>query len=145
MKKHLYSPVKSRLFQLLQNKQESPPAWTQEAYRPLCSKSARSWVPTLDGGKYLPWGTPSLGQEDTDLGVPLPWPGWGIYLGWGYLYWGTPILTWQGGTYLGWGGYLPWGIPSTSQGRYPPVQGRYPHPPAKVGTPHPPAKVGTPC
>ena len=61
-------------------KQESPPTWTQEAYRPqrnkysVCCPILGRGVPNLAGG-YLPWGTPSS------------WPGWG-YLSW----WGIPTL-----------------------------------------------------
>ena len=74
----------------------------QEAYRPPCSKcSEAGGVPTLVGG-YLPW-------------MRVPTLVGGTYLG------VTPILTWLGVTYLGWGGtylgvlhpdlaggYLPW-------------------------------------
>ena len=60
--------------------QESPPAWTQEAYCPACSKS-------LGGGGTYP------GQGSTHLS----W-GWGG---------GVPTLA-RRGTYLGQGGYLPW-------------------------------------
>ena len=73
-------------------KQESPPARSEEAYRPLCSKS-------LGGGGYLIW-----------LGGGVPTLASGGYLSqystWGYsiLPWGTPILIWPGG-------YLPWGTP----------------------------------
>ena len=89
-------------------KQESPPAWTQEAYRPPCSKcSEGGGVPTLDGGGYLPW---------TGKGY-LPWTGKGTYLwqegratylgqGRGTYLWlgGVPTLDRARGTYLGWGG-----------------------------------------
>ena len=117
--------------------QESPPAWTQEAYRPQCS---RSWK-----GTYLSWGVPTFSRGY------IPWPG-GTYLGlgvstlaWGYLpwLWGCPpwlwgYLPWPGGTYLGLGvstlawGYLPWlwgfppwpGVP-TFPWEYPPWPGGY--------------------
>ena len=91
------------------HKTQESPAWTQEAYRPLCRKCSG-------------WGGPTLGYP-----FPMSWPG-GTHLSWlkGYLPWGTPpphpdlaggtylevppVLTWLGGTYLGrWGGYLPWG------------------------------------
>ena len=77
-------------------KQESPPAWTQEAYRPPCSKS-------LAGG-YLPWGTlfpPTWpGRGVPTLRYPLPRPD---------LAWGVPTL-----------GYPPSG---PGKGTYPPPPG----------------------
>ena len=88
-------------------KQESPPAWTQEAYRPPCSKSLAG-----GGGGYLPWGTPPLLCPDLAEGY-LPWPGVPTLeycsppwpgRGGGVTYLGvppSPILTWLAGTYLG--------------------------------------------
>ena len=83
-------------------------------------------VPTLAGGRgNLPWGTPrpdlargvpTLARGVPTLGYPpiLTWLG-GTYLGWGVPTLGyPPILTWLEGTYLGQVGYLP------GQGRYPP-------------------------
>ena len=46
-------------------KQERPPAWTQEAYRPLCSKYSLccpNWVPPR-GGTGPPQGTPQGGTR----------------------------------------------------------------------------------
>ena len=58
----------------LQNKPESPPAWTQEAYRPqrikysICyPRWGTSPRPGLTGGGYPRWGTPSQ-----------VWWGWGL-------------------------------------------------------------------
>ena len=51
-------------------KQESPPAWTQEAYRPPCSKYSLycpNWVPNLAG--YPP-------SQGTPLGRVPPRPGY---------------------------------------------------------------------
>ena len=81
-------------------KQESPPAWTQEAYRPprgkhtlCCSGGGRGG--TYSGGGYLPW-----------LG--------GTYPGGGYLPW------WGGGTYPRWEGTYPrWGVPTLGGGYLP--------------------------
>ena len=76
-------------------KQESPPAWTQEAYRPLCreySFCCPNWVPpplvlTWPGGGTLP-------------GYPPSWPG-GYpargYPGGGVPYLGTPPPDLAGG------------------------------------------------
>ena len=81
--------------------QESPPAWTQEAYRPprSCSKCL-----LFQGGYYgyppyldLGWGTPPAGPG---MGYPptQTWDGVPPYLdlGWGTPYldlrWGTPLL-----------------------------------------------------
>ena len=82
----------------LWNKRESPPAWTQEAYRPPCSKSlwGGGGVPTL-AGVYLPW-----------PGGYLPWVGGTLAGGGGY-------PPWLGGIHLGrgvdirtnWNYYLP--------------------------------------
>ena len=98
--------------------QDSPPAWTQEAYRPQrISYSIRFPIrggggrsPTLAegylhwlGGGYLPWDT------------PLSWPGQGgTYLGWGVPTLGYIPSSWpdQGCTYLG------QGVPTLG---YPPV------------------------
>ena len=105
------------------NQQESPPAWTQEAYQPQCNKHSIC-CPIL-GSTYLGQGAPTLGYPPPDLagggtycGRYLPWPG-GTYLGWGvptlaggYLPWGTPILTCPGG-------YLPWGSPIWTWPGYP--------------------------
>ena len=87
----------------VQMKQESPPAWTQEAYRPPCieySFCCPTWVPPphpdLAGG--VPWsGTPWAGYPPI-----LTWPGGVPDQGTppgqatpqaGY----PPILTWPGG------------------------------------------------
>ena len=80
------------------SKQESPPAWTQEAYRPPCSKYSiccPNWVPPLAG--YPP------------PGYPLSWPGWGG--------------TWPGYPPAGYPlpGYLPARVPPLAgPGRVPP-------------------------
>ena len=98
--------------------QESPPAWTQEAYRPPCSKS-------LAGGRgYLPWpGGTYLGRGD------LPWPG-GTYLGQG-------DLPWPGGTYLG-RGCLSWlGLPTLAGRGVPTMAGLPPPPPPHKLLPSP--------
>ena len=88
-------------------KQESPPAWTQEAYCPPCiehSFCCPNWVPPQQG-------------------TPLSWPGWGELP-----YLGTP----QQSTPLA--GYLPW--QGTPPGRVPPQAG-YPPPagPGRVPPP----------
>ena len=89
---------------------ESPPAWTQEAYRPLCSEycfCCPNWVPpvlTWCGGDTLLGGVPYLGtpwQGTPDRVPPCPDLAWGGTLP-GYPPWqGTPsrvppILTWLG-------------------------------------------------
>ena len=103
-----------------QEKQESPPAWTQEAYRPPCSEYSfrcSTWVP------------------------PPSWPGQGGYLTRvpprpGY----PPILTWLGG-YLTrvpplWPGYPPQpGYPFSRVPPHPDLAGGVPDqgtPPARV-------------
>ena len=53
-------------------KHESTPAWTQEAYCPLCSKYALCCP--IPGGYPIPGGAPSLARG-THLGVPPSWPG----------------------------------------------------------------------
>ena len=86
-----------------QIKQESPPAWTQDGYRPRRIKYAIC---------YLRWGTPP--SRGTPLpGVPTP-----SQVSWGYLRWGTP----QQGYPLARSdrGYLRWGAP---QKGYTPQQG----------------------
>ena len=69
--------------------QESPPAWTQEAYRLPCSKSWGGGTYLGRAGGYPPWpgGVPTL------AGGYLPWPG------------GTPPC--PVGTHLGWDGVPP--------------------------------------
>ena len=133
-------------------KQESPPAWTQEAYRPPCSEYSfccPTRVPPPPGGVWEPpltWvpprgvvpdpGTPPGG---TWLGYPPQGGTWPGYPPGGP---GTP----RGGTWLGYppggyltrvppGGYLTWVPPWGS--RYPP--GGVPDP----GTP-PEGVLGTP-
>ena len=107
-------------------KQESPPAWTQEAYhlpsKCLGGRGYLAWigggVPILDGG-----GVPTLDGGYPSWGIPYPdlaW-GWGTYLAQGGVptldrgkgtYHGIPSSC-RGGTYLEMGeGYLPWGTPS---------------------------------
>ena len=96
-------------------RQESPPAWTQEAYCPPCSKYSLccpNWVP------------------------PPSWPGRGGTLLGGYLTWVAParvppILTWPGGTWLG-----------TPQPGYPPPG--YPTPPTRVPPDQRTSHQGTP-
>ena len=105
--------------------------WTQEAYRPPCSRSlgeggsylgqgAGGTYLSQGGGTYLRWYAPILtwlGRVPTLVGgtylgvPPLSWPGWGVpTLGY------PPDLARD--TYLGvppsWPGlrgYLPWGTP----------------------------------
>ena len=80
-------------------KQESPPAWTQEAHRPPCSECSLCWSvswrkgvphPVLDGGRG---GTPSSPGLGGTLGYPRPDLGGGTPLSAG---WGTPILILDG-------------------------------------------------
>ena len=90
---HLLQLDKLKIWENLNiySQQESPPAWTQEAYPPPRSKSSnREGVPTL----WCP-------HPDLPGGY-LPWPGRVPTLDRGYLPWGTPPP------------------PFTSQGRYPP-------------------------
>ena len=126
-------------------KQESPPAWAQEAYRPQRIKYSMLSYPG-DRGGYLPWqgvgtlgyplpprpdlagggGVPTLaGREAGTLGYPFPHPE--LAGGVGILGYPSPILTWLG-RYLHWPGgrYLRvpttswpgWGYLSWSGGRY---------------------------
>ena len=97
-------------------KQDSPPAWTQEAYRPLRGKHMLCY-PRWGGGTY-------------------PGGGGGTYPGGGrgYLPWwggGVPTLVGGRGTYPG------GGVPTLVGGGY------LPHPDLRVGTP-PDLRVGTP-
>ena len=91
-----------KLFSTLAWKQESPPAWTQEAYCLLHSKHTPC---CSGGGGYLPWwgeGVPTL------VGGYLPW--------WGGTYQGRYLPTWEGR-------YPPTqnvGTPHP-EGRYPPI------------------------
>ena len=60
-------------FSRKQVQQESPPAWTQEAYRPPCSEYSfccPTWVPPPGG--YLDLGTPWGGLGTPPGGVPRP-------------------------------------------------------------------------
>ena len=91
-------------------KQGSPPAWTQEAYRPPLIKY--SMCCPVRGGGGIPWaGTPLAGVTPFQTwlggvlwagppgwGTPLSWPGWGGTPWWAPPGYGTPILTWPGGT-----------------------------------------------
>ena len=64
------------LFGDIQNKQESPPAWTQEAYRPRHIKYSICYP--VRGGVHPPVEvTPTIGVTPSQV--------W-----WGYLRWGTP-------------------------------------------------------
>ena len=104
-------------------KQESPPAWTQEAYRPPCSEYSfccPTWVPPRGGGGYLtgvPPRVPRSPRGGTWLGYP-PGGTWPRYPPGGVP--GPP----QGGTWPGtpggvpgpprgctWPGYPPGGVP----------------------------------
>ena len=144
-----------------QKKRESPPAWTQDPYRPPCSKSFGG-VPTLARGiLHLAQAVPTLAQGY------LPWHG-GIYLGWGYPSWLWDTPPWPGGTYLGSGvptlawGYLPWpggttlagvpilgrGIPNLANGYLPWPGGNLPwlEVPTLAGMGYPPGCEQTdPC
>ena len=93
--------------------QESPPAWTQEAYRPPCSDYSfccPNWVPPhpdLAGGVpcqggYPTWVPPILAWGDPARGYPI---------------WVPPILTWPGGTLPG--GYPNWVPPILTQPSWP--------------------------
>ena len=69
----------------LHQQQESPSAWTQEAYRPARSKYmlwCSGWGVTLPGGTPC-WRGRTPGRGHILLGYP-PSPGWGGDLGWGY-------------------------------------------------------------
>ena len=108
--------------QLWNAKQESPPAWTQEAYRPprskylLCCSDSWGYLPWLGGGgdTYAEWGLPTLaGGYLPWIGGYLPWPGRG-YLRWmggvplGWKLGPIPPISWKVGTLLvGWYGYPP--------------------------------------
>ena len=120
------------------NQQESPPAWTQEAYRPSCSKcSLCRW----GGGGYpiqLWWGGYPI---QSWLGSIPSRPGWGGYP--------TPSSH-GGGRYPGtpWPGLDGGGVPHPVMG-YPPhhldLAGGYPHHPDLArGTPGtlPPSRPG---
>ena len=96
--------------------QESPPAWTQEAYRPPRSKytlCCSSWgYLHLNQGPILEWGTPKswpgMGYLPSwpEMRYPQSWPEMGVPtcpdLGWGTPFWPemgySPMLTWDGGT-----------------------------------------------
>ena len=106
--------------------QESPPAWTQEAYRPwrikysiCCPIPAGGGVPHLWTGEGVPRGIPTLayqvlhllsypgggrGTPSLDRGRGTPWLGWGRGPSWpGTSHWGTPSK-WHGtsGSIIGW-------------------------------------------
>ena len=70
--------------------QESPPAWTQEAHRPLCSKYSL-WCPIPGSTPSLLGGTPSLLVGTPSLtwhrGTPSLTPRKGL----GTSHWGTPL------------------------------------------------------
>ena len=68
------------------NKQERPPAWTQEAYRPPYIKYSIC-CPILGGGTPSLTGVPHLWLGRGYL-IPHPWPGY------------SPILTWLGYPHL---------------------------------------------
>ena len=108
--------------------QESPPAWTQEAYRPPCSEYSfccPTRVPSLPPGGVPDLGTPWGGVPDLvtppggvpDLGTP-PGGSWPGYPPGGYLTWVPP----RGGTWPGYpqGGYLTWVPPGGTWPGYPP-------------------------
>ena len=99
----------------INNKQESPPAWTQEAYRPPCSKCSLCWwgrgYPIQSRGGY-----PIQSWWGGTLGTPTIQNWLGKY----------PIQSWWGGGYPGYPppsrpgmGHPPpsdlgWGIPPPS-------------------------------
>ena len=107
-------------------KQDSPPAWTQEAYRPPGGKHTL-FYPRWGGGTYPGGRVPTL-VGGTYSGRGGTYPGGGVpTLVGGY-------LPWLGGTYPRWGvPTLGGGVPTLGRGYLP-----------MVGTPFPPAKVGTP-
>ena len=91
------------------HQQESPPAWMQEAYRPLCSKYSLccpNWVPPLGGvpGQVPPPGGSGYPRGGTQSGTP---PG-GTRSG--------QVRYPPGGS-----GYPPWG--GTRSGQVPPPRG----------------------
>ena len=128
---------KSRTCQILQ-KQQSPPAWTQEAYRLWCIKYYWGGVPPpivvppqpgpVRG--YPRWGTPPSGTPlarsdrrysrwGTPMGYPLArsdrgYPRWGNPIGYPSQVWGVPKV-----------GYPPLGYPQPGLRGYP-----------RWGTPH---------
>ena len=103
--KYVMKPEKSK-------QQKSPPAWTQETYRPLLIKYSICWP--IGGGEV---------PHPLDRGYPLPgWenpvPGWGYPTsGWG----GTPSLA-EVPTIGTWAGYPPdlAGVPPTDLTMVPP-------------------------
>ena len=96
--------------------QDSPPVWTQETYRPPCSKFFGGGFLPWPGGTYLGWGIPTLARGTYLSWGYLPWVG-------GYLPWPVGYLPWLGGTYLGWGApTLARGVP-TLAGRHLPWPG----------------------
>ena len=132
-------------FQKNVSKQESPPVWTQEAYRPPHSCSKCLLFQGAGGTPDLGWGTPPTWTWD---GVPPTWtwdgvppppgPGMGYPLpgpGMGY----PPTWTWDGvPPYLD----LGWGTPPSDRTRVPPLPSdRTGVPPCQTGPGYPP----TPC
>ena len=132
--------TQTNVFKIILKKQESPPAWTQEAYRPPRSKCSLCWgVPCPRSGGTLSqvWGgTPSQVWEvphPRSRGVPharsggYPIPGWGVPCPRSggtlplYQVWGYPIPGLGGGGTLSqvWGEYLPLARPEMG---YPPSQ-----------------------
>ena len=96
--------------------QDSPPAWTQEAYRPLRGKHMfcyHRWggvptlvgerVPTLVGGYLLWWGGTYPGRGGTYPGGGVPTLAGGYIPWWGGTYPGGGVPTLVGGTYPGGG------------------------------------------
>ena len=81
------------------HKQESPPAWTQEAYRPPCSKCSLCCSVSWWGGGYI---------RGTGGYLIQSWMG------------GTPSWTWDGVPHISWMGYphldLEWGTPLPGPG-----------------------------
>ena len=105
------------------NKQESPVAWTQEAYHPPRSKYSLCEVPPTGAGGYLPW-------PEGVVHTLLPPPAIDRQVG-------TSRPHWQKGRYPP--GLQEGRYPHQQEGRYPPpnqLGGRYLPGGRKVGTPH---------
>ena len=129
--------------------QESPPAWTQEAYHPLCSEYSfccPNWVPPRQGTHWPGGGRVPTWVPPTPAGYPLPLAGYPPDLAGGYPMWVPPTPAgyplplagyppwpgWEGVPYLGiphpsrvppspWQGTSQQGTPLAGPGRVPPI------------------------